>query len=282
MLTRRALLAGGVGLAVAACARGAAATPALWRAEGAGRVWLFGAMHALPDDDWVSAPLEAAIADADELVLEVADTADPAAAFAARTMRPDLPPLAGRLPAALRPRLAGLDLPAMEDEASWAAALTIGGAAAARAGARREDGTEAVLARLFRKAGKPVRALETPAAQLDLFAALPEAQQRVMLARAVDDASASGRYEALVAAWRAGDLARVEARLAAGTQGAPALREALVLDRNRRFAGWATQRLRRPGAALMAVGVGHMVGTEGVPALLMRSGARVERVERVA
>lgn len=278
MLTRRALLAGGAGLAVAACTGGAPASPALWRADGAGRVWLFGAMHALPDDDWVSEPLERAIADADELVVEVSDAADPAIAFAARTMRPDLPPLAERLPAALRPVLAGLDLPAMDAEASWAAALTIGGLAASRAWARRGNGTEAVLARAFRTAGKPVRALETPSAQLRLFADLPEAQQRVLLARAVADAAAPQRYEALAAAWRRGDLARVEARLATGTEGAPALRETLILDRNRRFAGWAGQRLRRPGVALMAVGVGHMVGAEGVPALLQRFGAQVERV----
>ena len=278
VLTRRALLAGGAGLVASACTPRSPALPALWRAEGAGRVWLFGAMHALPDDDWVSAPLQRAIADANELVLEVADTADPAAAFAERTMRPDLPPLAERLPPGLRPALASLDLPAMDTEASWAAALTIGGAAASRARARREHGTEAVLARMFRKAGKPVRALETPAAQLSLFAALPEAQQRLMLARAVADAAAAGRYDALVAAWRAGDLAGVEARLAASMQGAPALRDALVVDRNRRFAGWAGQRLRRPGAALMAVGAGHMVGAEGVPAVLKLAGVRVSRV----
>lgn len=235
-------------------------------------------MHALPDDDWVSAPLKQAIAEAGELVLEVADTADPAAAFAARRMRPDLPPLAERLPHELRPALAALDLPPMDAEPSWAAALTIGGAAAARAGALREHGTEAVLARAFRGAGKPVRALEAPEAQLALFADLPEPQQRVLLARAVADAGAPGRYDALVAAWRTGDLASVEARLAAGTAGAPALREALVENRNRRFAGWAGQRLRRPGAALMAIGVGHMVGTSGVPDLLRRSGAKVERV----
>ena len=278
MLTRRALLAGGAGLVAAACAPRSLASPALWRADGAGRVWLFGAMHALADDDWVSAPLESAMADAGELVLEVADSADPAAAFAARAMRPDLPPLAERLPADLRPVLAGLDLPVMDGEASWAAALTIGGAAVSRAGARRENGTEAVLARAFRATGKPVRGLETPAAQLALIAALPEAQQRMMLARAVADAAAAGRYEALAAAWRSGDLVTLEARLTAGTAGTPALHETLVLDRNRRFAGWAGQRLRRPGAALMAVGVGHMVGPQGVPALLERSGAKVERV----
>lgn len=279
MLTRRALLAGGAGLAVAACARRAAATPALWRAEGAGRVWLFGAMHALPDDDWVSGPLEAAMVDADELVLEVADTADPAAAFAARTMRPDLPPLAERLPVELRPVLAQLELPPRNDEASWAAALTIGGAAVAQAGARREFGTEAVLARAFRETDKPVRALETPAAQLALFASLPEAQQRVMLARAVADAGAQGRYEALVAAWRAGDVATLEARLNGGVRGVPALYETLVMDRNRRFAAWVAMRLRRPGAALVAVGVGHLLGGEGVPALLKGAGTEVTRVQ---
>lgn len=244
-------------------------------------MWLLGAMHALADDDWVSAPLERAIADADTLVLEVSDTDDPAAAFAARAMRPDLPPLAERVPAALRPALAevtrDLGLPDMDAEASWAAALAIGGAATASAGARREHGTEAVLARAFRAAGKPVRGLETAAAQLAAFAGLPEDAQRLLLARAVADAAAPGRFEALAAAWRAGDVAALEARTLAATEGVPALREALVTARNRRFADWVLARVRRPGAVLMAVGVGHMVGADGVPALVGRGGVDVAR-----
>lgn len=281
---RRALLAGGVGLAVAGCRAAAVAQPALWRVEGAGRLWLFGAMHALPDDDWVSAPLERAIAEAGELVLEVAPGDDPAAAFAARARLPAAVPLGERLPEVMRPVLAEviarlrIDPDALDREASWAAALVIGGAASAQAGARRENGTEAVLAAAFARAGKPVRALETAAGQLAAFTALPEAQQRLLLGRTVADAAAPGQFAALVTAWRAGDLATLAARLAAGVEGAPSLREALVTDRSRRFAAWAAARLRRPGSALLAVGAGHLVGADGVPALLARDGIAVRRV----
>lgn len=241
-------------------------------------------MHALPDDDWVSAPLDAAIADADELALEVADTEDAAAVFAARARRPGLPPLAERLPASSRPALAAvlddLRLPpgSFDADASWAAALAIGGAAATRAGARREHGVEAVLAARFRAEGKPVRGLETVAGQLATFASLPEAQQRVLLARTVADAAAPDRYPALAAAWRAGDLAALDARLRAGMAGAPGLRAALVVARNRRFADWAAARVRWPGSALLAVGAGHMLGADGVPALLADRGLAVPRV----
>lgn len=241
-------------------------------------------MHALPGDDWVSAPLGAAIADADELALEVADTQDAAAVFAVRARWPGLPPLAERLPAAARPALAAvlddLRLPAggLDGDASWAAALAIGGAAAARAGARREHGVEAVLAARFRAAGKPVLGLETVAGQLAVFASLPETQQRVLLARTIGDAAAPDRYLAMAAAWRAGDLAALDARLRAGMAGAPGLRAALVVARNGRFANWAAARARRPGSALLAVGAGHMLGADGVPALLAGRGLAVRRV----
>ena len=60
---------------------------------------------------------------------------------------------------------------------------------------------------------------------------------------------------------------------------APAARKALLTDRNRRWSAWVEQRLNRPGTVLMAVGAGHLVGDDAVPAMLAAEGYKVVRVQ---
>ncbi|MGB3802460.1 MAG: TraB/GumN family protein, partial [Sphingopyxis granuli] len=84
---------------------------------------------------------------------------------------------------------------------------------------------------------------------------------------------------ALADAWSRGDVAALEAVINADVEAVPAARKAILTDRNRRWSAWVKRRMDRPGTLLVAVGAGHLIGPEGVPALLEADGLTVTRVQ---
>lgn len=207
-----------------------------------------------------------------------------AAAFLKLARADGLPPIRARVPAdrqaALAAAVAAAGVPesALDRMTSWGAALALGSGMARGVGGTREAAPEAVLAAVFR--GKPHIALETFAGQLGVFAALPEAAQRQLLAGTLAAGSdPAAEYQRLLTAWRTGDPAALERAFNEAFADAPELRAALLTDRNRAWADELTRRAARPGTLLVAVGAGHMVGSDGLPALLSARGFRVARMQ---
>ncbi|CAN5350928.1 TraB/GumN family protein [soil metagenome] len=281
------LLAGLAALLPAGCGRSDAITarPALWRAtNGPVTVWLFGSMHLLPKDvAWQGPAIDRAVADSDSLILEVPGDRDPkaqAAIFLRHARTGGLPPIAARVsdPSALDKAIAaaGTSAATLDGLKSWAAAVLLGTGAGRAQGASAEYGVEAVLARRF--ADKPQEAFESVEGQLTMLDTLPEPAQRVLLDQAVADAAnGEANYRATLAAWSAGDTSRIAATFDRDFAKAPALEEVLITQRNRRWADAIAA--RKGGTVLVAVGAGHMVGTNALPALLNARGFRVARVQ---
>ena len=112
---RRMLAALGLPLAfgaVPAEAKAPIARPALWSVSDADTtVYLFGTIHLLPEKyEWRSAKFDAALSNAQELVVEtIVDDKNPTAlmaALASMAFSPNLPPLSQRVPPAKRATLA--------------------------------------------------------------------------------------------------------------------------------------------------------------------------------
>jgi len=283
------LLVALLALAVAACGRGdwPEPAPAIWRVSGpeAGQTgWLFGTIHALPDGvQWRSPQVGDALSASDVLVVEVATLGDAEEAgdvLARRAHSPGMPPLLQRVPAADRPALAaalaraGLAEPDLAGLESWAAALTL--ANASRGGDTANGVDRALLAERV-TGNRAVIGLESMDEQLGLFDTLPEtAQQRLLMEVARDP---GGEAEAArTRAWLEGDLAKLEADAAGGLLADPVLRETLQTGRNRAWAGTIDRLLQDGRRPFVAVGAAHMVGPEGLPALLAARGYRVTRL----
>ena len=115
------------------------------------------------------------------------------------------------------------------------------------------------------------------AAQLGLFDALPEREQRDLLAAVVAEAAYPERD--LSASWRKGDMNAIEAETRSGLLADPELRAVLFTGRNRRWTGRIAQAVRSGSKPFVAVGAAHMAGPEGLPAMLTAEGFTVTRVE---
>jgi len=276
-------------LALAGCAAPApaGARPAMWRlADSDTTIYLFGTFHLLPPGhDWRTPAIETALAASDELVLEVAEVDDPAAAAGAMMrlgLSPGLPPLAERVPEEKRGALgamiaeSGVPPAALDRMETWAAALTLAAVAFRRLGVSGEAGVERSLAAV----DKPVRGLETVEEQFGFFDALAEDAQRAFLVAMLDDMTDLKReFAEMLAAWTEGDVDAIAATFNDEMNLSPALREALLKRRNARWAEWLAKRLDRPGTLFVAVGAGHLAGPDSVQRMLRAKGLKTKRVQ---
>ncbi len=264
------------------------AKPAMWLVEDADtRIYLLGTMHALPrGTDWDDGKVAAAIGAAGELVMELS----PAQLAAAGTEFQKLAPR--KVPLAIEARLGGKALAnyrALEDSGKsfrgdtlddWAIMVLMGQRAAQDAELSASDGVESGLTRQFRAAGKPITGMETARTQLKLFETLDAPTQRALLTRAAEGADdAVAEVAALTRAWGRGDVAALEKMINEDVDAVPAARGAIITDRNRRWSAWVQKRMARPGTVMMAVGAGHLVGSDGLPAMLETDGLKVVRVQ---
>jgi uncharacterized protein YbaP (TraB family) len=253
-------------------------------ADGTVEGWLLGTIHALPEGTaWRSPAIERVVRSADLLVVEIAaldDSAALAQAFRELGTTPGLPPLDQRLPAAQRPQLAtllargGMAAGDFTSTESWAAALML---ARIDADGDPANGVDLALIRTFPR-GR-LRELEGVREQLSVFDRLGEAEQRALLAAVVAEAEdAPARAAALRKAWLQGDEAALAAATQSGILAHPALREALLVARNRRWEAQIAAMLAASAKPLVAVGSAHLVGPEGLAALLAARGYRIRRL----
>lgn len=246
--------------------------------------WIFGTIHALPDGiGWRTPAIAAIVDEADLLVVEVGELtgrdAGPSIYFSL-AQSPGLPPVAQRLPVELRPRLAalmergGIAPDELAREETWAAAIAL---ARVEAVGDPANGVDRALIADF--SGRPVRQLEGLRGQLTIFDQLPEAQQRVMLAAVVRESERVRKDpERLQRAWLAGDAAAIEQSTREGFLADPPLRDALLTGRNRRWVKALVPMLEQSPRPLIAVGTAHLVGPDGLAALLEANGYRLRRI----
>lgn len=265
--------------------------PALWHVEGpGGEAWLFGGIHALPANiKWITPQMKKAMSASDRLVLEVVGLEDSAAitrTFQQLGNSEGQPPLADRLPPDLREagerlRDRGRVNPAkFATLESWAAAITLAGAATANLDMVREAGVERVLAKRFRGRNAPVIGLETPERQFTYFDDLPEEDQRAMLASVVADAdNAPAAYRDMVIAWLEGDTNRLAEAANRGLLQRPQIREQILIRRNRDWADQIGEMLALGARPFVAVGAAHLAGEDSVQALLEARGFTVTRLQ---
>ncbi|MEO8926579.1 MAG: TraB/GumN family protein [Caulobacteraceae bacterium] len=277
-------------LAALACSvASASAQPPVWIAHGPhSTLVLFGSVHLLPVGlDWEPPVLVRALAKAGEVWFELPiDAATDAEAARLARARGALPPgesLAADLTADQSARLTrvvaslGAAPQAIDGMRPWLAEITLSLTADERAGAVASLGVEQQIQQCAPPTARR-RALETAGQQIDFLADAATADQVASLDESLHEIEERpGSYRQVVAEWMSGDLPALDGdALAPLRKASPALYARLITQRNQRWAEAMAGRLARPGVTVAIVGVGHLIGPGGVPALLRARGVRVE------
>ncbi|MGZ8362343.1 MAG: TraB/GumN family protein [Caulobacteraceae bacterium] len=267
----------------------ALAQPPVWTVRDAdSTVTIFGSVHVLPRGlDWRPDSLDQALRSADDLWFELPQDSGVRTALLRESLANGYLGREGRLSQMLskagRRRLAkvslalGLPLAQVDQMRPWYAELTLSSAVYGLSGANATQGVEQEVNARAPATARRV-ALESPRQQIAMFARAPLRDQIASLEQTLRQIEASpGDYDGLVRAWMAGDTGAMERQALAPLRSvAPRLYARLVTSRNAAWTDRITERLKGSGKTVVVVGVGHLIGRDGVPARLRARGYRVE------
>jgi uncharacterized protein len=265
-------------------------SPALWTLKDADTtIYIMGTVHLLrPDLEWRSPEIDAAIAAADTVVFE-ADTTSPEAGrelmkfFTTQGMFTDGTQLSSLLtkPEVAQLELAlneiGLPLEAIQPMRPWYAALNMSVMQMTQEGFDPEAGVEMTVESEAGARGASFEYLETVEQQLGEFAGLDSCSQVEFLMQSAESLKqGTEMLDLLVAEWADGDTAGLGTLMADPQAfGSDETYDALLKNRNERWAPMISGMLDKPGTRLIAVGAGHLAGQDSVIAMLRAKGYEV-------
>lgn len=266
------------------------AGPALWKvADEDTTIYLFGTVHALPKGtEWYGGPIENALSGADELITEIPASAaqDPAAQqmVMSKAMLPQGETLREQLSdedrASYEAALGTLGMPPAAFDAfePWFAGMNLGVLPLMKEGYSAESGVEAMIEKLAPADAKRA-GLESLDDQINLFDGLPEDSQIAFMMVAADNIDQiAPLMKRMVAEWMEGDADGLAELMNQGLTD-QVLADALLYDRNARWADWIDTRLDTPGTVFLAVGAGHLAGSRSVQDYLAGRGLTVTRLQ---
>jgi uncharacterized protein YbaP (TraB family) len=263
----------------------------MWQIEGASNtVYLLGSIHLLRAEDHpLPRVIDDAYADAEIIVMELdMDDLDPVytqAAFNEAGVMTDgstLKDLMGEdlySQAEAAADVVDIPLDMLAQSEPWLAAMTVELMLLYRIGFNPLLGVEMTMTSRAAADGKPIAGLETVDEQLGFLDGLPlDAQRDMLLQTLLQGAAMSESVDTLIRAWRNGDIAMLERELLSELQEQDELYAALIVNRNRRWAVSIAEWLDDEQDYLVVVGALHLIGDDGVPALLADRGIGIHQL----
>ncbi|HNB26896.1 MAG TPA: TraB/GumN family protein [Alphaproteobacteria bacterium] len=265
-------------------------TPAMWMVRDSdSTIYLFGTIHLTPPGTtWRTGRIAQAFDESGEVWLEAVDLADPkvAAAMQAVVLKHGFDrahPLSGKLSPEVHERVveaardAGLPPAALETMRPWLAALALSMGPLIKDGHDAKKGVDLVLEADARQSRKVVKGFETAEQQVMFFANLSPEVERAFLEQTVRGAKSLREcFEQLADAWEHGDVEALDKLINGSIRTeTPELYDTLIARRNAAWSDKIAGMMQGSGTIFIAVGVGHLVGEQGLPALLAARGFEV-------
>jgi len=262
-----------------------------WKASrGAAVVYLVGSVHMLTQDFYPLAPaLDAAFKDSD-LLVEEADLAEmlspntqfsmlskgmlPAGTTIDKVVSPATMTLINQhLGSGLLP------LEALKQFKPWFLAMTLEAMEWQQAGFDASLGLDKHFFDRAQTEGKAIQGLETTDFQISLFDGMTRDQQERFLAETLKSvATEKAAVGKLTSAWKVGDVATIEKLVMADVKSDPVVYDRLLVARNRTWMPKIEALFSRPRHAFVVVGAAHLVGPDGLVAMLKAKGYTVEQL----
>ena len=261
----------------------------LWTVQSGSKVlYLAGSVHALPADVYPLNPaFERAFQASDMLVEEIdftqADLLTLGPVLASKGMyqngRTFDQAVSKQTLALVSTRLEGpLSIELIKSMKPWMVMLMLSAMQAERAGLDTNLGLDKYFFDKATAARKTVVGLETAVSQIDRFDQMPEPLQEQLLLSTLEDLAAESKeLTGIVRSWQRGDAASLEATLLSGFKKYPAAYASLIVERNNNWMPQLDRCLARATPCLVVVGAAHLIGPDGLLALLQRKGYRLEQ-----
>ena len=263
----------------------------MWQINGASnRIYLLGSVHVLRQQDHpIPTAIDKAYEDAEILIMEVdVDDLDPIE-MAGMVNELGVIKDGGTLQEIMGPSLydeaAGyasqLDIPflMLAQTEPWLAAITIEQMMLLRIGFSPEYGIEFHLSAKAGEDNKEILGLESVREQLEFLDKLSLSAQRSLLIQTLRESlNIEENLDLLINAWRHGDIDFLEENLLVEMQRYPELYRTLVVDRNEAWVERIRNLIGEQDNYLIVVGTLHLVGDDGVPALLSEIGITTDQL----
>jgi len=262
----------------------------LWKVQSrAGVLFLAGSIHALTPDAYPLSPAYQNAFDASGALVEEIDLAEAnpltsAPALLSKGMYQDGRTFDGAVSpetaALVADKLKGIPLVMnlIQPMKPWMVMLLVEALEAQSAGLDPQLGLDKHFYDMAARTKKTVMGLETAESQMDRFDRMPEAlQEKLLRSELTEQETERTSLRSLVTAWKAGDAASVEALLLAGFRDNPEAYTSLVTERNRNWMPQLEACLVRASPCFVVVGAAHLVGPDGLLAMLRARGYGVEQ-----
>jgi uncharacterized protein len=265
--------------------------PLLWKAEkGAGTVYLLGSFHLLKAADYpLAQSVDLAFDDAERVVFEVPPEqmqSPEMATIAQRYARAaDGQTLRGSISKATADKLQAFlgseaALAAADPYDPWYMGMNLMIMSMVQAGFDPTKGLDLHLMHRASEAGKPTGGLEQAEDQFRALDAIPMAEQESMLADVLlPPAQMRAEVDTLHRQWRSGDgdglKQTINTEMLAKT---PVAYRTINVDRNKRWLPQIESMLEQQDDHLVVVGSLHLLGDDGLVAMLRERGVELERL----
>lgn len=263
----------------------------MWQINGgSNRIYILGSVHVLREEDHpIPTAIEAAYEDAEVLIMEVdMDDLDPIE-MAGLVSELGVISDGGNLEEYMGQDLyteaadyaAQLNIPIgmLGETEPWLAAITVEQMVLLRIGFNPEYGIEFHLSAKAGEDEKEILGFETAREQLEFLDGLSLPAQRSLLIQTLRESlDIEHDLNLLIEAWRHGDIDYLEKTMLADMQQYPEIYKTLVVDRNTAWVEKIRSLTTEEDDYLIIVGALHLVGKDGVPALLSKIGISTDQL----
>ncbi len=170
----------------------------------------------------------------------------------------------------------------LQNQKPWLASMTLATAMMSKSGYQAEFGIDKHFLKQATAANKEIVELESVTSQMQLFSSFTEKEQLSLLSNGLNELQqGSVLLDKLVSAWIQGDHDAIDklSRENMGINGKDSsLYKAMIIDRNISMAEKILKAIKDKRKYYVVVGAAHLVGAQGIPALLKEQGFTIEEL----